>query len=542
MSISRTHRPRFFKDVTGQEHITETLRKEVSSGILGHAFLFSGPRGIGKTTTARILAKALLNAKTDDGEPPRDSEASNEVDAGSCIDLIEIDAASHTGVENVREAIIEHVRFSPSRWGRKVYIIDECHMLSTSAWNALLKTLEEPPAYAFFILATTELHKVPETIISRCQRFEFHRIAPDDLAKRVRLLAKEEGIKIDEDVVGMIAHASDGCVRDAESLLDQLASLEAKTITRDVASLVLPTSRIPETVKLLTTCLTRDVGASLAAAHAIVDGGVPPIDVMNDLVTIVRALIRCEDPAEKKRLDEGDEGDRAISTLIGLIDRTELGHLALTLIERRRDAKSGTDPQFILELIILAIAGGLLPRELSAARPPERPFPPAPPAAPRSAPAVDVKKEQSKTKSSHEEQKETETAPSDLRPHALTPSRPEAIDINDLRILWNSIIREVEKENRSIPFILKVAKPISSEANRITLLFAYDFHKEKIIDDLKMKGIVERAMASVLKFDNIIIDGIVGSAADETPSAVPHDIVEKVLNTFGGEIVPSRES
>ncbi len=561
MPISRTHRPRQFRDVTGQKHVTETLRKEVASGVLGHAFLFSGPRGIGKTTIARIFAKALLNVETDNGEPPVDSEASKEVDAGSCIDLIELDAASNTGVENVREAIIEHVRFAPSRWKRKVYIIDECHMLSTSAWNALLKTLEEPPPYAFFILATTELHKVPETIVSRCQRFEFHRIAPDELSDRIRALAKEEKIAVDDDVVRMIVHASDGSVRDAESLLDQLASLEVKKITRDVASLVLPTSRVPEAAKLFMTCLTRDVGASLAVARALVDDGIPPSDLLNDLLEIVRALIRAEDPEERKRLEEGDEGDRAIANLLGKIDRDELGSAALMLIERRRDAKTGTDPQFVLELAILAIAGGLLPRGATAVQSPGPiPSPSVPPSVPRPAPSTDAKKDQAKTKGHRDEsqrvnestsQSVNDSSPigpaaaqidSDLRTYAPTHLRTQTIDLNDLRILWNSIIREVEKENRSIPFILKVAKPIAADANRITLLFAYDFHKEKIINDLKMKGIVERAMSNVLKIDNIIIDGIVGSTMDDAPSTVSRDIVEQVLSTFGGEIVPSRES
>jgi DNA polymerase III subunit gamma/tau len=561
MPISRTHRPRYFKDVTGQGHITETLRKEVASGILGHAFLFSGPRGVGKTTTARIFAKALLNEKTDDGEPPCDGEASREIDAGTCIDFIELDAASHTGVENVREAIIEHVRFAPSRWKRKVYIIDECHMLSTSAWNALLKTLEEPPPYAFFILATTELHKVPGTIISRCQRFEFHRIASEALAERVRLLAKEEGIAIDEDVVRSIARASDGCVRDAESLLDQLASLGESTITSVVASLVLPTSRIPESASLIETCITRNVGASLASLRRLVENGIPPLDILNDLLAIVRGLIACEDPAESARIAAGDEDDLAISRLIGRIDRDELGRLALLLIERRRDAKGGTDPEFALELAVLAFAGSLLRPQPSSSSVPRTNPPPAPvptPPVPHGVASGGVR-EPLKTngstpaltaiKSDHASGTHDDPAAASPSPDSSTHNSPSVsvgapaaasplrIDLNDLRILWNTVIREVEKENHSIPFILKITRPIEAEGERITLAFAYDFHKEKIIDDLKIKLIVERAIASVLKCDRILIEGRVTGQESESSAPGPRDIVAKVLETFGGEIV-----
>jgi len=545
MPISRVHRPRQFKDVTGQRHITEVLQKEVASGVLGHAFLFSGPRGVGKTTTARIFAKALLNEETVNGEPPTNSDASREVDAGSCIDLIELDAASHTGVENVREAIIEHVRFAPSRWKRKVYIIDECHMLSTSAWNALLKTLEEPPIYAFFILATTELHKVPATIASRCQRFEFHRISPEALNDRIASLAAEEGVTIEDSVIRAIVGASDGCVRDAESILDQIISLGEKKITRDLATLVLPTSRIPEAARLFQSCLTRDVGSSLHLLHQMSEAGIQPLEIINDFLSIARALIRCEDSEERKRFEDGDDGDRSIAELVGSIDRGELGSLALSLIERRRDVKSGIDPQFAAELIILSFAGGLLglPAPCKVLDQP----PPATKAPTRVDPpiSIELKKEQQNTNtyidsgaSNDATERVEEAEPTaDTRPPQAAPAIDTAIDLNDLLILWNTVIREVEKENRSIPFILKVAKPIATNGNRITLGFAYDFHKEKMIDDLKMKAIVERAIAAVLRVDRVIIDGSLERADKEISHPQTRDIVAKVLETFGGEIV-----
>jgi DNA polymerase-3 subunit gamma/tau len=183
-SLSQIHRPRRFAEVTGQQHVTETLRREVATGLLAHAYVFSGPRGVGKTTSARIFAQALNCLARKEGEPCGTCEACLEFQGGRSLDIIEMDAASNTGVDNIREAIVEHVRFAPSSRKYKVYILDEAHMLSTSAWNALLKTIEEPPEYAVFLFLTTELHKVPATIQSRSQRFDFHRIADQDGRER----------------------------------------------------------------------------------------------------------------------------------------------------------------------------------------------------------------------------------------------------------------------------------------------------------------------------------------------------------------------
>ena len=200
-SLSQLYRPQSFADVTGQAHISETLRKELATGRLGHAYLFSGPRGVGKTTTARIFAKALNCSDLHDGEPCTTCPSCIAFQSGSAVDVIELDAATHTGVDTVRESIIEHARFAPMLAKRKVYVLDEAHMLSTASWNALLKTLEEPPAHAFFILATTEVHKVPATIVSRCQRFEFRRIDDAPLSARLQEIAKSQVWQVDEEVI-----------------------------------------------------------------------------------------------------------------------------------------------------------------------------------------------------------------------------------------------------------------------------------------------------------------------------------------------------
>ena len=236
--IARKWRPKTFDEVVGQDHITITLKNAISQNRIAHAYLFTGPRGIGKTTTARILAKALNCEKGPTPAPCNKCFSCLEISQGNSLDVLEIDGASNRGIEEVRN-LRENVKFAPSKGNFKVYIIDEVHMLTAEAFNALLKTLEEPPAHVKFIFATTAPHKVPPTILSRCQRFDFKRISIKDLVKKLKEIAKSEKFAADEDALFLIAKASEGSLRDAESILDQLASFCQKKITiSDVSSLL----------------------------------------------------------------------------------------------------------------------------------------------------------------------------------------------------------------------------------------------------------------------------------------------------------------
>lgn len=221
-ALYRKWRPRVFEDVSGQPHITATLKNEVASGRIAHAYIFTGSRGTGKTTCAKILAKAVNCLNPHDGDPCNECENCRGIDSGSMLDVVEIDAASNNGVDNIRD-LREETNYTPASAKYRVYIIDEAHMLSIGAFNALLKTLEEPPAYVVFILATTEVHKIPATIMSRCQRFDFRRIPHDDIVSRLNFVAEHENIKLDANAADMIARISDGGMRDALSLLDQCA-------------------------------------------------------------------------------------------------------------------------------------------------------------------------------------------------------------------------------------------------------------------------------------------------------------------------------
>ena len=227
---ARKWRPLVFEDVVGQSHVTNTLRNAIASNRLAHAYIFSGVRGTGKTTTARILAKAINCLSPKDSNPDNECEICKEITAGRSLDVIEIDGASNRGVEEIRN-LRESVRYTPSRGKYKVYIIDEVHMLTKEAFNALLKTLEEPPEHVIFIFATTEAHKIPMTILSRCQRFDFRRISIEEIAANLRSVAKGEGMTIDEEALMIVAKKGDGSLRDAQSIFDQIRSFCGNTIT-----------------------------------------------------------------------------------------------------------------------------------------------------------------------------------------------------------------------------------------------------------------------------------------------------------------------
>ncbi|MDO8622024.1 MAG: DNA polymerase III subunit gamma/tau, partial [bacterium] len=302
--LYRKYRPQIFADVVGQAHITRTLSAAITNGRVAHAYLLAGPRGVGKTTTARLLAKAVNceSAKPQAASrkhkvidvPCNACQTCTDITEGRCMDVVEIDAASHTGVDHVREHIVEAVRFAPIQAQRKVFIIDEVHMLSGGAFNALLKTIEEPPDHALFILATTEFHKVPETIRSRCQVFAFRRVAVADLTARLRHLAATEGVEAASGVFDAIARTADGSVRDAESMLGQLLALGGKAISAEDAALVLPRSSIERAGVLVSAIMRCEYQAALAEVRFAEEEGFDAEAYVRDVVTVLRNAIVAE--------------------------------------------------------------------------------------------------------------------------------------------------------------------------------------------------------------------------------------------------------
>ena len=288
-ALYRKYRPRCFSEVVGQDHITETLKNELKSGRISHAYLFTGSRGTGKTTCAKILAKAVNCLSLQDGDPCNACEMCTGIDDGSVLDILEIDAASNNGVENIRE-LRENAVFTPAKGKYRVYIIDEVHMLSTGAFNALLKTLEEPPAHVVFILATTEVHKLPATILSRCQRFDFKRIEPEVIAGRLEYVAGEEGLDLTHDAALLIASLADGGMRDALSILDLCAGQEG-TIDEDLVERVSGMAGREYLFQLSDALLKRDAAAALTGIGQLHQASVDMQRLCEELIGHYRSLM-----------------------------------------------------------------------------------------------------------------------------------------------------------------------------------------------------------------------------------------------------------
>lgn len=287
-ALYRKYRPKAFSDVIGQDHITQTLRRQVETGHTSHAYLFVGTRGTGKTTCAKILSRALNCEHPVNGDPCNECASCRGIESGSVLDVVEIDAASNNGVDNIR-AIRDEAVFSPASVKKRVYIIDEVHMLSNSAFNALLKILEEPPEHLVFILATTELNKVPATILSRCQRFSFKRIMPEDIVKRIKYIAAQEHIDITDGAASLLARLGDGSMRDALSLFDQC--LSGGTVTEEYVLSSVGLSGSGDTLELWEKLKGSDLPSAFGIFQKLYLGGADPSSTLSELLSLIRDMM-----------------------------------------------------------------------------------------------------------------------------------------------------------------------------------------------------------------------------------------------------------
>ena len=289
-ALYRKYRPQTFEDVVGQTHIERTLKNAIEQDKVGHAYMFCGPRGTGKTTTARLLAKALLCEKGPTPAPDGTCEQCLAIAEGNHPDVYELDAASRTGVDNVREEIIGRVQYAPTRGRYKVYIIDEVHMLSIAAFNALLKTLEEPPSHVVFIMCTTDPQKVPETIQSRCQRFDFHRLSNEEIIARLGAVCTAEDVQFEGDALDLVAHRAQGGMRDALTMLEQLIAFGDGNVTMEVANDVLGSLDVDDMSGIVRSIATRDAAACFTWVSEYVETGADLARFVRDLAAYVRDL------------------------------------------------------------------------------------------------------------------------------------------------------------------------------------------------------------------------------------------------------------
>ncbi len=352
--LARKWRPQRFDEVIGQEPVTRTLRNAITSGRIAHAFVFAGPRGSGKTTTARILAKALNCVQGPTAEPCGVCDACVEIAQGRDLDVLEIDAASHTGIDNIREVVIAGLSVTPARDRYKVFIIDEVHQLSPQSFNALLKSIEEPPSHVVFMMATTELHKIPDTILSRSQVFEFRTIPATAIMQQLRKIAEAEGLDASDAALALIARAAEGSMRDAQSALDQVMAFAGQGISVDEVSAVLGLVGRDLLFELIEAVVAEDGARAFTLADRAVESGHDLKLVCRELSRVVRdMMVLSVDPARAGDGELADDERERLTELAGRFSREDLMRAFDLLAKAELDIRNASQPRYHFEMVLL---------------------------------------------------------------------------------------------------------------------------------------------------------------------------------------------
>ncbi len=542
IALYRKYRPQRFEDVLGQEHVTETLQSSIREGRIAHAYLFSGSRGTGKTTTARILAKALNCATGPTPTPCGTCEACRAITQGSSLDVIEIDAASHGGVDDVRE-LRDNAVLAPASDRKKVYIVDEAHMVSTAGWNAFLKTVEEPPDHVMFVFATTEPHKVLPTIASRCQRFDFRRVSSSTIADHLAKIAKDEGIEADESALHLIARAAEGGVRDAMSTLDQLAS--SGSVTATDAARLLGTSAADASFELVDALAAADTGAAVHLVARLVDGGQDLRVFARTMLEHLRALLITRQVEEPDELIDATEETRArYAAQADAFGPGKLVHLVRLFADALADMREQTSPRMALELAVVratmpevddtaaaAIARiERLERMLEVGDAPTTRSEPIPTPAAEPPEKKQAKKAARKTSV---RKKEAEDAPAE-------PASPAAgsLDLEKVRRSWSLILEEVRKKSRSLHALLADATVGGLDAGTLQLEARFPFHAQQLAE-AKNAGQIAQAIETVLGHAPKVTAVVGDHPKDEEPAASDDltDPLDIVKAGFGDDVV-----
>ena len=514
----RKWRPEKWDEVLGQEHVTQTLRNALVSNRVGHAYLFGGPRGTGKTTVARLLAKAVNCQHENVAERPCDEcQYCKAVNENRFLDMIEIDAASNNGVEDVRD-LRDKINFAPSQGKFKIYIIDEVHMLSTAAFNALLKTLEEPPPHAIFVLATTEIHKIPATVLSRCQRHEFRRVPVESIVQQLDIIAEGEGLKVDADAMQLIARQASGGMRDAISLLDQLASIGDR-ITLELSQTVLGAATNETVLELIDAIRDEDPGAGLSAIHTALDSGSDPRQLARQIVEYLRALMlfqmgnQAQVDATQQVKERMDAHTKDFSTAAVLRMMRAFNAAAV-------DQRGGWQPSLGLELAladVLEIQDG--------------------------APAA-VSEQQTKSKPRTAPEQSRKRAP-DPQPATVqqtessVPTGEPVISTSDLLAAWKDIRAQVKYQDRNLEALLNSCQGLDVKGDTLRIGMASEVLAEK----LKKKDsvqIIQQVLQKVLGV-HLHVDCIVTTAAGKIPDGVDQNGLVAAAIQAGGEVIDAQE-
>jgi DNA polymerase-3 subunit gamma/tau len=504
MSFYHKYRPQKFSDLMGQEHVKKTLTNAISYGKVGHAYLFSGPRGAGKTTVARLLAKSLnckensnkktdstLEKQTNSFEPCNKCISCQEITIGQSLDVIEIDAASNRGIDEIRE-LRDKIKFAPSKSVYKVFIIDEVHMLTKEAFNALLKTLEEPPKHAIFVMATTEFHKIPATILSRVQSFNFKRANLEDILEYLKKIIASEKISIMPEALHLIAISGDGSYRDATSMLDQVASSRTKNITLEDVESVLGIAGGENVIKFLEALSNHDVKNALNIINQIFVEGYDLGEFNKQLVEYLRRIILYKN---NNFFENSELGKEQIESLKKIADKLSLDktlELINLFINAGLNIKGNNLPQLPLEIAAIKICGTgseNLNKEI------EKPKKDIDDISKIKVNAVIVDKKnelEPKLKSKIEiEEKETTKKDNLESKKESNQTKNVAVDTIVLKEKWPSVLSEMGNKNRSLYLILKESEPMKIENNKFTIGIKFKLYAERLNEKKNYQAVAE---------------------------------------------------
>jgi DNA polymerase-3 subunit gamma/tau len=536
-ALYRKWRPGLWDQVVGQEHIVQTLQNAIRSDRVGHAYLFAGPRGTGKTTMARLLAKGVNCLDEDPTHRPcNHCQNCLGVNNANFLDLIEIDAASNTSVDDVRD-LRDKINFSPSQGKYKVYIIDEVHMLSTAAFNALLKTLEEPPAHAIFILATTEVHKIPATVLSRCQRHEFRRIPVNDIVAYLEQIIKGENLHADADALTLIARQSTGCMRDAISLLDQLSS-SGENITLAMTQTVLGTATHQSVFELINAILDGNTAVGLNSIHNALDSGSDPRQYARQVVEYLRSIMLVQmgsadqvDSTAEQRLQMAEHARR--------FERSRLLN-TLRLFNNAVTENRGTwQPSLLLEL---AMAEAIEQPVINTQ--PVHEIHPSTPVNVHSSPVAHTPPLVKQTPEPARVVHEPVTPPPAAAPTPSSPpSRTGEISLDDISKAWGQIKAALKKRSPQTEALLNSCKPVAIKSGTLILGFASDVVKSKM-ESNDNKDLTSQVISQVMGINLPVQCIITGSKAAIDPVDLGIEgggLVSTALD-LGGKIVTKKKS
>lgn len=530
-ALYRQWRPRRLDEIKGQSHVTSTLKNALTQQRIGHAYLFCGPRGVGKTTVARILARAVNCKKGIGTEPCGECSCCTAILAGSSLDVLEIDAASNRGIDEIRD-LRDKARFYPADCRYKVYIIDEVHMLTTEAFNALLKTLEEPPPHVIFILATTEPHRIPLTILSRCQRFDFHRLENKQIVEQMSEIIEKTGASAEPAALSLIARAADGSMRDALSVLDQTLIMgDGKAKEAAVLAIL----GVPDRLLVANTAKAISEADAAGVFHMVdelMKTGKDLRQFFKDLAGYFRDLLLLATGASALSDADDEELEQMKKDASGF-DTRFLVHALKTISQTEAEMRVGGWPRLVAETTLLSLLSDASVRVMAEPDPLPKPVR-------RSKPKPAAAKPAKPHKSVPPKPVETELPAVQTPQKTAATESGAALSVEQVRGQWQSVLSMVRRESAIVAALLQEGVPAAVEADTLVVTFKHQFHRESLEAPDK-KSLVERIIGSCFNREMQIRLEMQTFEKPEPEDPLQDPLVRDALELFGGEIINDKD-